>query len=382
MHCLHWPEQGSPLGRDFGLAVATAGVTMLGLVPSIVKAWRQSACMAGINWASIKCFSSTGEASAPEEYHWLMSRVAGYRPVIEYCGGTELGGGYMSCSLLQPQCPSTFSMPTFGSRVALQTPEGAAVELNPSSVSDTGAGGTGAAAAGSITGGGGRLQQDVIGEVVLVPPMLGSSQRLLNADHSAVYYNGMPRHAATGRLLRRHGDEVVMLAAAGGLTRFMALGRCDDTMNLGGIKVSSVELERVVERHVAGVAEVAAVGVPRPGGGPEMLHLFIVPSKNVPPSPSAGATPAAPTPASSTSTSPRQGSSNSTTSSSAIGKDGGGAAAATVALRRACQAAISSHANPLFKVEAVVVRDSLPRTASNKLMRRVLRNAVAVRPKL
>ncbi len=34
--------------------------------------------------------SSTGEASAPEDYHWLVAR-AGYKPVMEYCGGTEIG---------------------------------------------------------------------------------------------------------------------------------------------------------------------------------------------------------------------------------------------------------------------------------------------------
>ncbi len=37
--------QGSPLGRPFGEFVAAAGVTMLGVVPSIVKAWRGSGCM-------------------------------------------------------------------------------------------------------------------------------------------------------------------------------------------------------------------------------------------------------------------------------------------------------------------------------------------------
>jgi hypothetical protein len=70
-------------------------------------------------------------------------------------------------------------------------------------------------------------------ELALVPPMLGSSQRLLNRDHAATYYSDMPPDAATGRALRRHGDEVARLA--GGYYR--ALGRCDDTMNLGGIKV-------------------------------------------------------------------------------------------------------------------------------------------------
>ena len=37
--------QGSPLGRDFGIFVQQAGVTMLGLVPSIAKTWRATNCM-------------------------------------------------------------------------------------------------------------------------------------------------------------------------------------------------------------------------------------------------------------------------------------------------------------------------------------------------
>ncbi len=40
--CLY---QGAPLGRDFGAFVRAAGVTFLGLIPSIVKAWRHSGCM-------------------------------------------------------------------------------------------------------------------------------------------------------------------------------------------------------------------------------------------------------------------------------------------------------------------------------------------------
>jgi hypothetical protein len=51
----------------------------------------------------------------PDDTLWLMAR-AGYRPVVELCGGTELAGGYLSSTLLQPQCPSTFSQPAFGAR--------------------------------------------------------------------------------------------------------------------------------------------------------------------------------------------------------------------------------------------------------------------------
>ena len=67
----------------------------------------------GLQWAALRCLSSTGEASAPEDYHWLMA-MAGYKPVIEICGGTEIGGGFLAGSMLQPQCPSTFSTATMG----------------------------------------------------------------------------------------------------------------------------------------------------------------------------------------------------------------------------------------------------------------------------
>ena len=43
-------------------------------------------------------------------------------------------------------------------------------------------------------------------------------------------------------------------------------------------------------------------------------------------------------------------------------------------LKLQCQQAIRSSLNPLFKLERIVLRDSLPRTASNKVMRRLLRD--------
>lgn len=48
-----------------------------------------------------------------DEYLWLMGR-AQYKPIIEYCGGTEIGGGFITGSLLQPQCLSAFSTPSLG----------------------------------------------------------------------------------------------------------------------------------------------------------------------------------------------------------------------------------------------------------------------------
>lgn len=39
---------------------------------------------------------------------------AKYQPVIEYCGGTEIGGGFVTGSMLQPQALAAFSTPAMG----------------------------------------------------------------------------------------------------------------------------------------------------------------------------------------------------------------------------------------------------------------------------
>lgn len=67
----------------------------------------------GLDWGCIKCFASTGEASSAEDSHWLTAQ-AGYKPVIEICGGTELGGAFLGGSMLQPQAPASFSIPSIG----------------------------------------------------------------------------------------------------------------------------------------------------------------------------------------------------------------------------------------------------------------------------
>jgi len=228
--------QGSPLTRGFGAFVRDAGVTMLGVVPSLVKSWQSSGCMDGLDWSAIRCFSSTGEASSPDEMLWLMAR-AGYKPVIEYCGGTEIGGGYITGSVVQPQAPSTFSTAAVGCSLIIVDDDG---------------------------------NETTEGEVALRAPMLGSSSRLLNRDHHEVYFEGMPR-GPDGEMLRRHGDQMERLG--GGYAR--AHGRVDDTMNLGGIKTSSAEIERACNR-VDGVHETAAIAVAPRGGGPSQLVIYAV----------------------------------------------------------------------------------------------------------
>jgi len=281
--------QGAPTGTAFARFVQDARVTMLGVVPSLVRAWRSQGCLDGLDWSHIRCFSSTGEASNADDSLWLMAR-AGYKPIIEYCGGTEIGGGYVCGSMVQAQAPSTFSTPALGCDLVLLDDEG----MNTNN-----------------------------GELALVAPMLGSSNRLLNRDHHQVYFDGMPA-GPDGQVLRRHGDQMERLA--GGY--FRAHGRADDTMNLGGIKTSSKEIERLCD-GLPKVRETAAIAVAPQGGGPGRLVLFVVLEA--------------------------------------------GQQISEPDLKQAMQSTIRTRLNPLFKVHNVVIVDALPRTASNKVMRRVLR---------
>ena len=283
---------GAPMESGFGRFVEEAGVTMLGVVPSLVAAWRASGAVEAYDWSSVRVLTSTGEASNPSDMAYLMD-LAGNKPVIEYCGGTEIAGGYITGTVLQPGVPAQFTTPALGIDVRILD------EDNNAAAS---------------------------GELFLVPPSIGMSEILLNRDHHEVYFAGTPR--LDGVPLRRHGDHLEELE--GGYYR--AHGRVDDTMNLGGIKVSSGEIERVVAA-LADVSEAAAIAVSPAGGGPSSLVVFAVVLDRV-------------------STDPAD-------------------------LKLRMQAEIRMHLNPLFKVHDVVVIDGLPRTASNKVMRRVLRDRLA-----
>ncbi|MES1909050.1 MAG: hypothetical protein MHM6MM_001861 [Cercozoa sp. M6MM] len=229
---------GAPGTRGFCEFVERARVNMVGVIPSIVKAWRRAEATRGLDWSQVTRFASTGEASNARLYRWLMAQVPGYAPVIEYCGGTEIGGSYITGCVVQPQVAAAFSTPAVGTSFDL--------------IADEESGRV-------VTHDGGD------GQVALCPASLGLSTVLLNRDHYKTYYEGMPRG------LRRHGDQLAILPDG----YYRAHGRVDDTMNLGGIKVSSVELETVCTQ-VNSVRECACVAVPPPDGGPSQLVVFAV----------------------------------------------------------------------------------------------------------
>lgn len=279
---------GAPLDKKFGKFVQNVEVTMLGVVPSIVRHWKNSSCMENLDWNTIKCFSSTGEVSNPEEMEYLM-KLANNKPVIEYCGGTEIGGGYVSSTMIQPNIASIFSTQTLGGEFVLLNEDEEVTNK---------------------------------GEMYLIPPILGLSNSLLNSNHQKVYYKGTPKFGE--QTLRRHGDEIERLNNG----YFRMHGRVDDAMNLGGIKVSSIQIEENINR-LDFIKESAAIAIAPKEGGPSNLVIYYTENKTD---------------------------------------------INTKEKLKLANEIIRKEINPLFKVSNLVKTDLLPRTASGKVMRRKLRD--------
>jgi len=209
---------------------------------------------------------------------------------VEYCGGTEIGGGYITGTVTRPCVPGTFNAAALGLDFAILDETGSPADM---------------------------------GELFLIPPSIGFSTTLLNQNHHEIYFDSVP-DGPRGESLRRHGDRVVKLSDG----YWRALGRADDTMNLGGIKVSSAEIEHALQ-SIPGVVEVAAVATSQ-DNGPSQLVICAVCAKGW-----------------------------------FLNKSD---------LLNAMQNAIKQELNPLFKIHDVLLMDTLPRTASNKVIRKALRN--------
>lgn len=230
--------EGSPTSIGFLSFVKNAKVSMLGVIPSLVRQWRLSGFISDSIWPDIRVFSSTGEPSNREDYLWLMSLTFYKAPVIEYLGGTEIGGGHITGSVVQPASPAKFTTPALGIDFVLLDDKNQPVK------------------------------EGEIGELFILPPSIGLSQTLLNKDHEQVYYTNCPA-IENAKILRRHGDKMMRLYKG----FYKAAGRADDSMNLGGIKIGALEIEQVIEIHPY-VIECAAISVQPDGEGQEKLVIY------------------------------------------------------------------------------------------------------------
>jgi acetyl-CoA synthetase len=288
---------GSAVTDQFGKFAEQAGITIMGTIPSVVRGWIKNDFITRFNW-KVRLYASTGEPSNTDDYLYLMGMSDFKAPIIEYCGGTEIGGSYITGTVCEPVSPSTFTTPALGLNFYLLNEH-----KQPAKAHET-------------------------GEVFLVPPSIGLSQTLLNKNHHEEYFKGMPAGPG-GEVLRKHGDAFEVIQE-GPYTFYKSVGRTDDAMNLGGIKISAVEIEETLNKHPQ-VLETAAVSVAPATGGPERLVIFYTER-------------------------------NQTLDETQLKKN--------------LQDLLTSQLNPLFRISQIIKVQTIPRTASNKIMRRELRKVL------
>ncbi|WP_217482530.1 AMP-binding protein [Sphingomonas sp. CL5.1] len=221
--------------------VARNHVTLLGVAPTAARGLRTK--MAGAkpaaNLSSLRAFASTGEAWDLPTWQWLFEDVGRRRlPVLNYSGGTETGGGILSCYTILPQSPASFCGPLPGMDVDVLDAEGR-----------------------PTTG---------IGELVLRNTWPGMAHGFWRADarYLETYWSRWPD-------VWVHGD----LASVDADGYWHIHGRSDDTLKIGGRRVGPAEIESALV-GLAGVAEAAVIGVPDPIRGQRVV-AFVSPRGDV-----------------------------------------------------------------------------------------------------
>lgn len=206
--------------------------TVLGMAPTAGRGLRSK--MAGrppaADISSLRAFTSTGEAWDEPSWHWLFSDIGhGARPILNYSGGTETGGGILSCFTIAPLSPASFAGPLPGMDVDIADSDG--------------------------------QRTDEIGELVIRNTWPGMAHSFWGDDdrYLDTYWN---RFADTWV----HGD----LASVDADGFWHIHGRSDDTLKIGGRRVGPAEIESALVGQT-GVGEAAVIGVPDPVRGQRVV---------------------------------------------------------------------------------------------------------------
>jgi acetyl-CoA synthetase len=232
--------EGSPdrpdLGRLWAL-VERYRTTVVGVAPSMARAMMNAGdeLVEKHDRSSLRAFVSTGEAWSPEPWQWLFSTVGGGRlPILNYSGGTEVGGGILTCYTITPIAPGGFSGPVVGVDADVADPDG-----------------------GSLIA--------ATGELVIrnIAPGMTHAFWHDRERYLETYWSQWPD-------IWLHGD--VALHDEDGY--WYIRGRSDDTIKVSGKRVGPAEIEAVIGSHPA-VADVIAVGAPDDRTGSAVI-CFVV----------------------------------------------------------------------------------------------------------
>ncbi|MDT2004027.1 AMP-binding protein [Rhodococcus opacus] len=213
-------------------------VTMLGVSPTLIRTLRgrETDVAARYDLSSVHTIGSTGEPWDPDSYDWLARDVFGGRvPVINFSGGTEVGGSFLAPYPVEPIRSCSLGGPSLGMDVDV--------------VDDAG-----------------RSLRGEQGELVCRQPWPSMTRGVWKDEerYLEAYWSTFPG-------MWRHGDYALVDDDG----QWYIRGRSDDVMNVAGKRLAPAEVEAVLTAHPA-VSEAAAVGVPDPKKG-EAVWAFWVP---------------------------------------------------------------------------------------------------------
>lgn len=234
--------------------------TVLGIAPTAIRALMRhgDAPPREADLASLRALGSSGEPWTPEAWWWFFREVGRSRcPIINYTGGTEVAGGILACTTIEPQYPCAFTGAVPGMDAAVVDPSG-----NP------------------IVG--------TVGELVVRAPWVGMTRSFWGGPAKEYTEHDAERQRdADARYLetywQRPGLEGMWVhgdwARVDTNGAWYLLGRSDDTLKVAGKRIGPTEVEAAALSHPA-ISEAAACGIPDPLKG-EVVAVVVVPKAHV-----------------------------------------------------------------------------------------------------
>ena len=203
--------------------IETYRATFFGVAPTLVRGFMHNIGTGGRDLSTLRVCVSTGEAWTPDAWRWTFDNVLSRKcPIVNYTGGTEIGGGILSGNVLRAMKPCAFSGPVPGMGVDICDQDGKSVGPN------------------------------TVGELILRRPSIGLSRGLWNDRERYLdsYWREIPGVWRQGDWAYRDDDGF-----------WYVLGRSDDTLKIAGKRTGPSEIEALLTA-TGQVTEAVAIGVP------------------------------------------------------------------------------------------------------------------------
>jgi acetyl-CoA synthetase len=212
------------------------GVTVQGIAPTAARAMLAEGGVPAGNLSSLRAFASTGEAWDAPTWHWLFEQVGeSRRPIINFSGGTEVGGGILISYPFLPMAAASFTAPLPGVDAAVFDPDGKPVVGE-------------------------------IGELVVRNTFPGMTH---------AFWQDRDRYLATywehWDGIWQHGD----LASVAEDGTWRIHGRSDDTIKVSGRRIGPAEIEAALLKDTR-IVEAAAIGVPDAQRGQRIVAFVVL----------------------------------------------------------------------------------------------------------